>query len=194
VRFLLKAGEEHRERLATAGPLDQVQEPASFLLGERHDGPKGTGAWTVRIEELERFASGRAQPKARPGFDLTLRPPKGVSVLWALSGDERRRVIRAAHAEAVDEVVHYYEDHVVRARSSALHRSLVSTEGVIAAAFDHRTSRAGDPLLHSHVVVANLTRIDGGEEAGAWRGCSARRCSSTPRRAATSTRRICAAG
>ncbi len=169
VRFLLKQGEEHRERLAGASPQDHVQEPPSHLLGQRHDGPKGTGAWTLPIEELERHAAGRAQPKARPGFDLTLRPPKGVSVLWALSGDERRRVIRAAHAEAVDEVVRYYEDHVVRARSSERHRALVGTDGVIAAAFDHRASRAGDPLLHSHVVVANFTRIDGGDEAGAWR-------------------------
>jgi conjugative relaxase-like TrwC/TraI family protein len=28
---------------------------------------------------------------------------------------------------------------------------------MVAGAFDHRTSRAGDPLLHTHVVVANLT-------------------------------------
>ncbi len=168
VRFLLKQGEEHRERLASAGPDDRVHEPVSFLLGERHDGPKGA-AWAVPVEDLERYASGRTQPKARPGFDLTLRPPKGVSVLWALAGDERRRIIRAAHTEAVDEVVRYFEQHVVRARSSDRGRALVATEGVIAAAFDHRTSRAGDPLLHSHVVVANLTRIDGGDEDGEWR-------------------------
>ncbi len=34
-------------------------------------------------------------------------------------------------------------------------------EGFVAAAFRHRTSRAGDPQLHTHVVVANLTRADG---------------------------------
>ena len=38
--------------------------------------------------------------------------------------------------------------------------NILETDGLIAAAFDHRTSRAGDPLLHTHVVVANMTRVD----------------------------------
>jgi len=169
VRFLLGQGEEHRERLATAGAAERVDEPGGFLLGARHRAARGNDVWSVPVEELERYAAGRSRPKARPGFDLTLRPPKGVSVLWALAGDERRRVIREAHAEAVDEVIRYVEEHVLRARSNDAMRALVPTDGLIAAVFDHRTSRAGDPLLHSHVVVANLTRIDGGDENGAWR-------------------------
>ena len=41
---------------------------------------------------------------------------------------------------------------------AARHRGTrIETAGLVAAAFDHRTSRAGDPLLHTHVVVANLT-------------------------------------
>ena len=169
VRFLLKQGEEHRDRLASASPETRVSEPGSLLVGERHPSCRGNGVWMIPVEELQRFGDGRSQPKPRPGFDLTLRPPKGVSVLWALGDDERRRVIRAAHSEAVDEVVRYYEDRVLRARSKEDRRALLETGGAIAAAFDHRTSRAGDPLLHSHVVVANLTRIAGGEEHGAWR-------------------------
>ena len=39
---------------------------------------------------------------------------------------------------------------------------------MIAAAFDHRTSRAGDPLLHTHVVVANMTRVDS-NQGPVWR-------------------------
>jgi len=35
----------------------------------------------------------------------------------------------------------------------------VATDGMIAAAFDHRTSKAGDPLLHTYVVTANMTRF-----------------------------------
>jgi TrwC relaxase len=31
----------------------------------------------------------------------------------------------------------------------------VSGQGVLAVGFDHRTSREGDPLLHTHLVVAN---------------------------------------
>jgi conjugative relaxase-like TrwC/TraI family protein len=35
-------------------------------------------------------------------------------------------------------------------------------QGFLAAAFRHRSSRAGDPLLHTHVVVANATQAADG--------------------------------
>src|SRR5688500_3814729 len=34
---------------------------------------------------------------------------------------------------------------------------VIAGNGLVAAAFRHRTSRAGDPQLHTHVLVANLT-------------------------------------
>jgi hypothetical protein len=38
----------------------------------------------------------------------------------------------------------------------------VSGQGLLAVGFDHRTSREGDPLLHTHLVVANRTQgLDG---------------------------------
>ncbi len=40
----------------------------------------------------------------------------------------------------------------------------LDTSGVVAASFRHRTSRAGDPLLHWHVLVANL--VEGAD--GRW--------------------------
>jgi TrwC relaxase len=40
----------------------------------------------------------------------------------------------------------------------------VSGQGVLAVGFDHRTSREGDPLLHTHLVVAN--RVQGPD--GRW--------------------------
>src|SRR4029077_3692599 len=46
------------------------------------------------------------------------------------------------------------------ARRGGKDRHLVSSAGSVAAAFDHRTSRAGDPLLHTHVVTANMTCVE----------------------------------
>src|SRR5581483_8232414 len=60
------------------------------------------------------------------------------------------------------QTVRFLESQAVSARSR---RRRTATDGVIAAAFDHRTSRAGDPLLHSHVVIANMTRTVRGD----WR-------------------------
>ncbi len=117
---------------------------------------EGTGrtAWRVLRAQVNAYAAEHKPPKRRPGFDHTLRPPKSVSILWALADSDRRAAIRQAHREAVDEVVRYYEDQVILARERG---ERIQTAGLAAAAFDHRSSRAGDPLLHTHVVVANLT-------------------------------------
>ena len=168
VRRLLAEGDRYRTRIAEAGDGEAVAEPTAYLLGVKADGngQAGSDAWTVSRTELERFAASRPRVKARPGYDLTLRPPKSVSVLWALADDGRRGEIRRAHAEAVDEVVRYYETNAVFARQGGKDRHLVSSAGIVAAAFDHRTSRAGDPLLHTHVVTANMTSVD--DAADAW--------------------------
>jgi len=39
----------------------------------------------------------------------------------------------------------------------------VRADGFVAAAFAHRTSRAGDPLLHTHVVIGNLALGEDGK-------------------------------
>jgi conjugative relaxase-like TrwC/TraI family protein len=171
VRRLLAEGERYRVRLERSCETEVVPEPSAYLLGEKTEGngQAGSDAWRVEREELERFAGTRRHVKARPGYDLTLRPPKSVSVLWALASDDRRRVIRRAHAEAVDEVVRYYETNAVFARQGGGARRLVPTAGIVAAAFDHRTSRAGDPLLHTHVVTANMTCVEGWATKTRWR-------------------------
>ena len=170
-----------------------VAEPSAYLLGVKAEGngQAGSDAWTVSRAELERFASSRPRVKARPGYDLTLRPPKSVSVLWALADDGHRGEIRRAHAEAVDEVVRYYETNAVFARQGGGDRRLVSSAGIVAAAFDHRTSRAGDPLLHTHVVTANMTSVDGHGRCVVAGDRRASACTSTAARPAICTRRTC---
>jgi conjugative relaxase-like TrwC/TraI family protein len=50
------------------------------------------------------------------------------------------------------------------ATAARVGRSMVAGDGLLAVGFDHRTSRAGDPLLHTHVIVAN--RVQGPD--GRW--------------------------
>jgi conjugative relaxase-like TrwC/TraI family protein len=99
-----------------------------------------------------------------PGFDLTFRAPKTVSLLYALGDpDTVTAEVVAAHEAAVEAAVGYLE------RSACSTRRRVGGEitgfdgeGFVAAGFRHQTSRAGDPTLHTHVLVANLTRtVDG---------------------------------
>src|SRR5487761_776717 len=79
--------------------------------------------------------------RAVAGFALTFSPPKSVSALWALADEPASAQVLAAH------------DGVLQ----------VDTEGLLAASFVHRTSRAADPQLHTHVLVANKVRAEDGK-------------------------------
>jgi len=92
------------------------------------------------------------------GFDLVFSCPKSVSVLHALTGDERvRRVISDAHERAWQAAVTYLDTEACVTRRGRGGTTRQAGGGLVAAAFRHRTSRAQDPHLHTHVLIANLT-------------------------------------
>ncbi|MDA0166009.1 relaxase domain-containing protein [Solirubrobacter ginsenosidimutans] len=96
------------------------------------------------------------------GFDLTFSAPKSVSVLFGIGEVRLHERVRAAHDIAVLQAAGYLERNAAAVRRG--HGGVIVEEapGLIAAAFRHRTSRAGDPQLHTHVLVANLGRgLDG---------------------------------
>ena len=100
----------------------------------------------------------RANQKV-PGFDLTFSAPKSVSLLWALTPDPAvAREVMAAHDAAVRAAVGWLEREAtfVRRGRNGVHQ--LDGSGLVAAAFRHRLSRAGDPQLHTHVLAANMTR------------------------------------
>ncbi|HUD18755.1 MAG TPA: MobF family relaxase, partial [Acidimicrobiales bacterium] len=85
-----------------------------------------------------------------------------VSVLWGLSDSETSAAVRTAHDRAVVEGLSYLERHATKARRGHNGESRIETSGLVAAAFVHRTSRAGDPQLHTHVLAANVVLgVDG---------------------------------
>ena len=92
------------------------------------------------------------------GYDLTFRAPKSISIVWGTCDDAVRHEIREAHDHAVTETLGYLEHEACRARRGRGGVEQVRGEGFVAAAFRHRSSRAGDPLLHTHVVIGNLTQ------------------------------------
>ena len=123
--------------------------------------------------EAEEAAQGRRRAVA--GFDFTFSVPKSASILWAV-GDERvRGVIEAAHHAAVADVVGFMEREVASTRMGASDGTgavvQADVTGLVATAFGHFDSRAGDPHLHTHVVIANKVRtvVD-----GEWRSLDGR--------------------
>ncbi len=105
----------------------------------------------------------RRADRAVSGYDLTFGAPKSVSLLHLLGPGEIAAETGSAHRAAVEEALGYLERAAVgvrRFRSGEVVR-LPST-GMAAGVFLHRTSRALDPHLHTHVVTANVAQgVDG---------------------------------
>jgi conjugative relaxase-like TrwC/TraI family protein len=96
------------------------------------------------------------------GFDLTFSPVKSVSALWAVAEPAVAAVIERAHQAAVNEALSFIEEYALFTRTGPQGIRQVSVRGLVAAAFTHRDSRAGDPDLHTHVAVANKVQtLDG---------------------------------
>ena len=123
----------------------------------------------------------RANEASVPGFDVTFSPVKSVSVLWGLGDQATREAVRQAHDEAVREAVEWLEEVACVVRRGHAGAVREPGSGFVAAAFRHRTSRAGDPQLHAHVAVANMaqgsdqrwTALEGGRLYAMARAASA---------------------
>jgi conjugative relaxase-like TrwC/TraI family protein len=96
-------------------------------------------------------------------FDATYSCPKSVSLLWAFATPETATVVSRAHTEAVATALAFLEDKAAFARrQEGGVRRRVGTHGFAVATFVHRTSREGDPQLHTHCLIPNVVaRADG---------------------------------
>ena len=100
------------------------------------------------------------------GFDLTFCAPKSVSLVRALRTDDVvAKAIADAHTTALSEAMEYLAAHAGYTRVHNPHtgeKDLVRLPGLVAIAYQHETSRCGDPHLHTHVIVPNRqARADG---------------------------------
>ncbi|WP_405180834.1 relaxase domain-containing protein [Nocardia sp. NBC_01377] len=116
----------------------------------------------------ERELSGWIAKNSRPpttavaGFDITFSPVKSVSALWALAPRGISEKIEAAHHAAIGDALGWLQREGIFTRLGRNGVRQVDVEGIVAACFTHRDSRAGDPDLHTHVLIANRVRtVDG---------------------------------
>jgi conjugative relaxase-like TrwC/TraI family protein len=104
-----------------------------------------------------RLRSSAQDPKIA-AFDLTFSAPKSVSILFAVASEQTSGVLIACHEEAVRASLRYLQDTAVMVRRGHGGERVEASQGLIAAAYRHRMSRALDPQLHTHVVAGNLAR------------------------------------
>ena len=87
---------------------------------------------------------------------------KSVSTFWAVADPAVAAVIERAHQAAVEDALAFIETHALFTRTGPQGIQQVNVRGLVATAFTHRDSRAGDPDLHIHVAVANKVQtLDG---------------------------------
>jgi conjugative relaxase-like TrwC/TraI family protein len=104
----------------------------------------------------------RPRTQTVAGYDLTFSPVKSVSTLWAVAEPAVVAVIERAHQAAVKDALAFIEKHALFTRTGPQGIRQVNVRGLLATAFTHRDSRAGDPDLHTHVAVANKVQtLDG---------------------------------
>ncbi len=140
-----------RDRLRT----ELARERFAREYGREPSGPRELHGFIVKAT---------AHPRTSvAGFDLTFTPPKSVSALWAVAGPELAAAIRAAHVAAVGAAMTSAERRAVFTRQGHEGARHVEVRGLLAAAFVHRDSRAGDPNLHTHVAIANKVQTLAGD-------------------------------
>ena len=149
---------------------DRIEARIADLEPTMTPGAKGEAVAQIVAEE-----SARSARRAVAGFDFTFSIPKSASVLWAVADAGVQALIAEAHHRAVAEVVAFMEREVAATRTGATAGdgavAQVDVTGLIATAFDHFDSRAGDPHLHTHVVISNKAKtvLD-----GKWRSLDGR--------------------
>lgn len=98
--------------------------------------------------------------RRKVGWDLTFSAPKSVSTLWAVADEETRHAIQDAHFEAVKSALKTMEEVAITRRDKD--GQIKEAAQLVIATFEHGTSRAQDPHLHTHCIVLNLAvRADG---------------------------------
>jgi len=94
----------------------------------------------------------------RPGHDLTFSAPKSVSILALIGGDKD---MLEAHNHAVRVAAGYVEKLISARDTKDGVTSIVPTGKMVGAAYTHDTSRNLDPLVHTHLLIANMTELNG---------------------------------
>lgn len=161
--YYTKPGEAPGEwigELANELGLSGQVDPAGYgAILEGRDPTSGKQLVKRPPTKLRERADG-TQKRVEPvlGYDVRFSAPKSVSILYALSDEATRARVLAVVNEAVRQGLAHLEAEACMVQRGKNGVRIERGEGFAGMAFRHRMSRAGDPALHVHVVISNLTR------------------------------------
>ena len=147
----LVVGDKH-----AIGPADRTRRLSARRRRRRHRHRPEPGSMTAEPPTAPPDAS--FTDKSVHGFDLTFAAPKSVSLIRALTDDVAEKVLATAHTKAVHAAMEYLHRHAGYTRVHnpiTGNKDLQRLPGLVAIAYQHETSRCGDPHLHTHVIVPN---------------------------------------
>lgn len=155
--------QRHNRTQPAAPTREDFQEIRNRVGGELFRKDHGRDAKDP--DELSRWITSQDQnlKQSVAGYDLVFTPTKSVSIAWGLGDENLRKGIEEAHEAAINDALAYLEDNAVYTRRGYNGvRQVDVNGGLIATKFRHHDSRAGDPNLHDHVVVANKVQAEDG--------------------------------
>lgn len=106
----------------------------------------------------QKLASNAGQDNHKSGWDMTFSCPKSVSAVWAVNDEQTRQAISLATRLASEKALSYFADEAVFTRHGhGGHEHQNAKNSIIAASFEHSSSRNGEPQLHRHILLMNCT-------------------------------------
>ncbi|MDA8260699.1 MAG: relaxase domain-containing protein, partial [Betaproteobacteria bacterium] len=115
---------------------------------------EGKIADIMGIRELGRIVKGEREHCA--GWDFTVSSPKSVSIEALVYGN---KAALEAHRRAAQAAMAYLEAHA----QAVIRGQRVTTGNLTMAGYEHVLSREGDPQLHVHFLVSNVTFDENGK-------------------------------
>ena len=152
-------GEWVGELAAELGLSGQVDAESYGAILEGRD-PVSDTQLLRRPETRFRLRPDGSEKRVEPvlGYDVRFSAPKSVSILYALGSEKTRARVLSVMNEAVRQGLAHLEAEACMVQRGKGGARIEPGEGFVGMAFRHRMSRAGDPALHVHVVISNLTR------------------------------------
>ena len=154
--YYLKGGEppgkwvgKGAARLGLSGTVER-EEFRSLFRGRDPD----NGSALVQNAGTERHTS---------GWDFTFSVPKSVSVIWSRGEQDVRDTVERLQQEAVEQAIAFAEGHFAHSRTGHAGSGEKVKVGLAVATFQHGTSRACDPNLHTHACLFNVGVADDGK-------------------------------
>ena len=143
---------------------DKVLADAFYTLHSGFEPTNPPFSWTPNAKR--KLTQNAGNDNRTAAFDLTFSADKTVSAVWAMAAGNDQAEIAKAHDDAVRSALDLIiKEHCswTRHRPDSDADMQVMAAKLMAATFQHQSSRAGDPQLHTHAVIFNFTEGEDGK-------------------------------